>query len=328
LRTFKIQISPPSTKLTPPVTEPLTLPYNLNAISFHANLTDGAFDEDGRTYAAEALPSHIVSEGIDFTMGPTADGLKNTVACDGQEISLPAGFDRAYLLASAADGDQQGDFVIGGRPINLTVQNWDGYIGQWDNRLWRGKVPVLTYDWHNPFAGLTPGYIKRDTVAWFCSHGHHPEKGNEYYRYNYLFKYALDLPQGVTSLVLSHNAKIRVFAITVARNLHDNVRAANPLYDTLDDHAVKTAPTISPAGGKLHDATSITINHPLYWREGGLHYTIDGSEPTADSSMYTGPFTVMSSLTLRVREFDEAGRGGPEASADFEMIDTHTLPSR
>jgi alpha-mannosidase len=327
LRTFKVQITPPSTKLTPPVTQALTLSYNLDAISFHANLADGAFDEDGRTYAAEALPSGIVSEGIDFTMGPTADGRKNTVACHGQEIALPAGFDRAYLLASAVDGDQQGDFVIAGRSIKLTVQNWDGYIGQWDNRLWRGKVPVLTYDWHNPFAGLTPGYIKRDTVAWFCSHGHHPQKGNEYYRYNYLFKYALDLPEGVTSLILPHNAKIRVFAITVARNVHDGVRAARPLYDTLDDRAEQTAPTISPAGGKFHDAISITVNHPLYWREGGLHYTIDGSEPTADSPVYTDPFTVVSSLTVRVREFDEPGRGGPEASADFEMIDTRPLPS-
>ncbi len=301
LRTFKIQLSPPAAKMTPPVSQPIALPFNLDAISFHANLSDGAFDEDGRTYAAEALPSHIVSEGIDFATGPTADGQKNCLACDGQEIALPHGFNKVYLLASAVDGDQQGDFVINGQPIKLTIQNWDGYIGQWDNRLWRGKVPVLTYDWHNPFAGLTPGYIKQDTVAWFCSHGHHPEKGNEYYRYNYLFKYALDLPEGTKSLILPHNSKIRVFAITAASNVHDNIRAARPLYDTLDDHAVQTPPTISPANGKFQSATTITINHPLYWREGSLHYTIDGTEPTADSPVYTSPFTATSKLTVRER---------------------------
>jgi alpha-mannosidase len=326
LRTFSVKLAPSPWIISPPVTRPLDLACNLDAVSSRSHPADGAFDEEGRTYAGEAWPSDLSSEGIPFKLGSAADGMKNAVACDGQEIAIPVGFDKIYLLAAALDGDQTGEFVVGGQPTQITVQDWGGYIGQWDNRLWSGVIPALTYNWTNKFAGLTPGYIKRDTVAWFCSHRHHPVSGNEYYRFSYLFKYALDLPSGPTSTVLPRNSKIRVFAATVAGNGHDDVRAARPLYDTLEDHAVQTPPSISPSGGKFNDATWITIAHPLYWHEGGLHYTTDGSEPTANSPVYSGKFLAVSDLTVRAREFDTAGHGGPEASDEFEVTDV-TPPS-
>lgn len=322
LRTFSVQLAPPSERLAAPVTQELALDYNLDAVSSHENLSDGAFDEQGRTYPAGALPAQIVSEGIPFTVGPTADGKKNAVGCDGQVIPIPDGFEKVYLLASALDEDQTGEFEAGGEPIQLKVQNWSGYIGQWDTRLWKGVIPALTYTWHNKFAGLTPGYIKRDTVAWFSSYRHNPDTGNEYYRFCYLFKYGLDLPAGTKSVVLPRNPKIRIFAMTAARNIHDDVRAAEPLYDTLADHTVKFGPEISPPGGKFREATWITIAHPLYWRDGGLHYTTDGTMPTMDSPVYSGPFVATSNVQVRAREFDAGGEGGPLASAEFEINDT------
>src|SRR2546425_453741 len=52
-------------------------------------------------------------------------------------------FTRLYVLAASAEGDQKAIFRIGSNPVELTIQDWGGYIGQWDNRLWnRVEVPV------------------------------------------------------------------------------------------------------------------------------------------------------------------------------------------
>jgi len=31
--------------------------------------------------------------------------------------------------------------------------------------------------------GIQAGYIKRDPIAWFCTHRHDPRRGNEAYRF-------------------------------------------------------------------------------------------------------------------------------------------------
>jgi alpha-mannosidase len=318
LKTFSVQLAP-GRRVDPPVTQTVPLNYNLDAVSSHQHLSDGGYDSEGRTYPAEGLPGKIVSEGIPFEMGSFADGAKNAIECDGQSVAIPTGFEKVYFLAAGVDGDQGGEFGVGGAQVEIKVQDWGGYIGQWDNRVWKGVVPALTYAWKNKWAGLEPGFVKRDVVAWYSSHRHHPSSGNEYYRYCYLFKYGFDLPAGAKGVTLPRNEKIRIFAMTVARNLHDQARAATALYDTLEDHVATDGPVILPHGGKFEEKATVTIEHPLYWRDGGLHYTIDGSEPTPLSAVYSGPFELEKSGTVRARGFDRAGAGEPEASAEFDV---------
>jgi alpha-mannosidase len=64
--------------------------------------------------------------------------------------------------------------------------------------------------------GLTPGYIKPSSVAWFASHRHASDGGNEPYAYSYLYAYAIDIPAGATSLTLPNAGNIRILAITVS----------------------------------------------------------------------------------------------------------------
>lgn len=322
LRAFALKLTAPPAKEQFAQAETISLPYDLDAVSSPEHLSDGAFDEEGRTYPADQLPPKIVSGGIEFRIGSTADEQKNALVCKGQTVRLPDGFDRVYLLASAIDGDQRGRFVIGDHPIDQSVQNWGGYIGQWDNRQWKGEVPELTYSVDNEMIGLTPGYVKRDTVAWFCSHRHHPQTGNEFYQYCYLFRYGFDLPAGVHSITLPDNDKIRVFAMTVARNTHDDAVAAHPLYDTLADHTRSGAVTIEPAGGAFSNVTRVTINHPLYWSEANLHYTLDGTEPTASSPVYSQPILLTQSAKIHAKEIDPNSAASPEASAEFAINDT------
>jgi hypothetical protein len=60
---------------------------------------------------------------------------------------------------------------------------------------------------------------------------------------------------------------------------------------------ISIAPTISPAGGAISNATTVTLadsgtNHSIY-------YTTDGSTPTPSSTLYTGPFPVNPGNTVK-----------------------------
>ena len=52
------------------------------------------------------------------------------------------------------------------------------------------------------------------------------------YAYAYLYAYEVDLPEGVTSITLPANDRVRILAATVS-DQGAPVRPAAPLYDTL-----------------------------------------------------------------------------------------------
>jgi alpha-mannosidase len=131
--------------------------------------------------------------------------------------------------------------------VELSIPDWTGYIGQWDNRNWETKeVPIVrpadapplppgapTTRSVTTFTGvLTPGFIKRADVAWFASHRHDSAGLNEAYAYSYLYAFAIDVPKDATTITLPDNERIRVMAITVADE-PSTVQPARPLYDTL-----------------------------------------------------------------------------------------------
>jgi alpha-mannosidase len=131
----------------------------------------------------------------------------------------------------------------------LTIQNWGGYIGQWDNRIWKAtEVPIqqrsgapalppgapkTRTDPYGEMAGLTSGFIRPASVAWFASHRHGSDGANEPYAYSYLFAYPIDVPAGATTLTLPFNERIRVLAVTVS-DQGAQVRPAQVLTDSFE----------------------------------------------------------------------------------------------
>jgi alpha-mannosidase len=196
------------------------------------------------------LPARLDFAGIRFNLAPATTGKSNAVAARGQTITLPAGkFNRIYLLAASANGDQKAGFRVGDKTIELAVQEWTGFIGQWDDRIWKreeqvipprpgspaqapGAPPRVRVNEYGEMIGLKPGFIKRADVGWFASHRHDAGGANEPYAYSYLFAYTLDLPPNVTTLTLPQNEAVRVLAVSVA-NESDQVRPAQPLGDSL-----------------------------------------------------------------------------------------------
>ena len=256
-RTFALQFGPPAVRLNPPRSQPVSLQYDLATASNDDTKTPGGgIDGKGNALPAEMLPKTIKFNDVEFSLPAATTGTNNAVTAKGQSISLPAGdYNRVLILASAADKDQKAVFRAGGHTAELNIEYWSGFIGQWDNRVWKNqpqehwaisgghapwpppnmeqreaRIPSPRYP--DDYAGLEAGFVKPATLAWYVSHHHTADGLNEPYQYSYLFAYTIDIPAGTRSLTLPDNDKIRIFAISVA---HDDpsLKAATPLYDTL-----------------------------------------------------------------------------------------------
>ena len=88
-------------------------------------------------------------------------------------------------------------------------------------------------------------------------------------------------------------------------------------FDTARTAAVNRglAPYILPDLAEFTDSVRVSI---VSGARAEIRFTTDGSEPTASSPVYAGPFTVRESTTVRARSF-AAGRAtaAPEARADY-----------
>lgn len=255
-RSFAIKLKAAGTKVAVPQFATVGLPYDVLVASQENRPASGCFDcsfdlptaTQGKALPAEMLPDKIDYAGVSFKLAP-AIGKLNAVATDGQKIQLPAGqFNRLYLLAAAANGDQKAEFKVGEKSVTLNVQDWTGFVGQWDDRTWKtteepipqrdgappqGNRPQLRLNEYGELIGIRPGYIKRADIGWFASHRHDSAGSNEPYAYCYLFVYPIDLPSGASTLTLPRNRNIRILAVT-ATNRSSQARPAQPLYDVLE----------------------------------------------------------------------------------------------
>ncbi len=251
-RTFAIKPASSSLNLGPRGSRNIPLPYDLAGANRDGERMKGGFDGEGYALPGEMLPEVLYYDDIVFDLGP-ADKA-NALIPRGQQLPIPAGVQRLYLLAASAGDDQKVAFRIDNMPFDMTIQSWTGFIGQWDNREWQATETVLQprtppadmppdiaallrrsrtrLDQYGAMTGITPGFIKRAPLAWFASHRHTPAGTNEAYAYSYLFAHRIDLPPNAKTLVLPNNDRVRIMAITVS-NERTSVKPARPLYDTL-----------------------------------------------------------------------------------------------
>jgi alpha-mannosidase len=257
LHTFALQLAPATKRLLISKEQQVALNYDSSVSTREGRPTDGCFDcsldrptaPQGKALPAEQLPRVIGYAGVHFNLAPAGPGGPNAVTAHGQTIHLPSGtFTRLYLLAAAAGGDQIASFNAGTQPVQLTIQEWTGFIGQWDDRIWRREeqpipqrpgAPALPpgpqrtrINEYAEMMGLRPGFIKRADVAWFSSHRHDEGGADEPYAYSYLFAYSIDLPPNAHTFTLPDNDRIRILAVTVSSE-HERVQPVQPLYDTL-----------------------------------------------------------------------------------------------
>ncbi|MCX6334131.1 MAG: glycosyl hydrolase-related protein [Bacteroidia bacterium] len=226
IRSFAVKFEEATQPASKPVQKSIDMPFNEDAISFDGNRADGNMT-NSLTIPAELIPAEVISEDISFKIGSSTDGEKNAVAAKGQKINMPSGnFNKLYILAAATE-DSKGSLKIGSQTVNLSVQDWTGWIGQhYSRKLYFNDLKV---------SEITNAYTKRDNIAWYASHRHSPE-ANDAYQYSYLYKYEINLPKGAKSVTLPDNDKIRIFAITAANNTNEDITPLQPLYDDFKDN--------------------------------------------------------------------------------------------
>ncbi|HVU62394.1 MAG TPA: glycoside hydrolase family 38 C-terminal domain-containing protein, partial [Phycisphaerales bacterium] len=322
LRAYAVKVAAPRHASEHSESIAVNLPYDLDAVSTNANRADGAM-ETGRAYPAEQLPAELTVDDVHYKLGPTGDGQANAVVCKGQEIGLPANVDRVEILAASSEGESPAEFQVGSATRTIDVAPWRGFVGQWDDRRWGGHPSETDDGSYRNMIGLDPGYVRPDSVAWFCSH-HHTAKQDEQYKYCYLYRYALDVPAGAKSIRLPNTPGVKVFALTAVRNTHDHAVAAAPLRDMLADHT-QDSQTIT-AEGAADDSKLVTIEPRLYSRPGAVHFTTDGADPTPASPVYHKPFWLSQTATIKTVAFDYSGKPGPITSKSIEVNDT-TAPT-
>ena len=222
IRSIVVKLAPPDDRMNPAASYPQPLLYNGDAVSSDSSRADGSFNELGQSIPAELFPSSLISGGIRFELGGSADHQFNVIKCEGQRIDLPktGNFNKIYILAAAAS-DTSGVFRLGGQKKTLRIQSITGNIGQYDNRTWDDLGRIT---------GVEPGFIKRDPIAWYSTHLHN-DTSNIPYRFAYLYKYELDAGPGSGYLQLPEDPSILVFAVTLAGNPFGQITAAGPLYD-------------------------------------------------------------------------------------------------
>ena len=251
VRSFAVKLAPPANKIRGVRSVPVKLDYDLAGASTNGTHTVEGFDGKGNALPTEMVPSEIRFGGVDFQLAPARSDVPNAVVAKGQQISLPQGhFDRLYILAASSDGDQKATFQVGDQTTELNIQDWGGFLGQWDHRDWSKQGADDDY---GEMTGLNPGYIKRAELAWYSDHHHDSRGENLPYSYSYLFAYKITLPPGARSLKLPNNDRIRVLAISaVAEN--PPVVPAQPLYDVLPPAKKEEADRKAIVGSPIRDS--------------------------------------------------------------------------
>jgi alpha-mannosidase len=230
-RSFALTLAPPRAVAPSLRQQTLALSFDEDVVSSDRAREDGRFDAEGRTLPAEQLPSRLTHAGIAFQLGPTAEGATNAIGCRGQRIPLPEDAPHGLYLLAAATEDVTARFTVGKDSTELSVPSWTGFVGQWDDRVWDREFAEVDYETAGRVTGFRAGFIKRAEVAWFATHRHHPQRGNEAYRFSYLFALRLEVPAGAAALTLPDDPRIKVLAATAAWDGDRVVRPAAPLYD-------------------------------------------------------------------------------------------------
>jgi hypothetical protein len=82
---------------------------------------------------------------------------------------------------------------------------------------------------------------------------------------------------------------------------------------------------VTPAGGVYGTAQTVTLSCSDAGGCSGIYYTLDGTTPSAASTIYAGPFTIGATTTLKYIAVDLAGNSGAVQSVSY-VIGFDTTP--
>ena len=216
-KTFAVTLASAMTPTDEQTDVAVSLPYNVDMMSYDSKKND-ALKSAPYAYPAELVPDVVTADGISFVMGNRSDGQKNAVRCSGQTIDLPAAGRKLYLLAASTEATGTvGEFVVGDQTYQFEVPYYGGTLGQLDS----------------PYNGGT--HYRKQDVALTTTHSHHISGNNdEQYRFLYMYRFAMTLPEGASQLILPSNSSLMVYAATVSDTQADDIQPLTTLQTYID----------------------------------------------------------------------------------------------
>lgn len=146
---------------------------------------------------------------------------------------------------------------------------------------------ALLTKWQFPAVNLNPGsfyivYLSGKNKITVNTHANFSVKKNEFL----ILSNGASITDSIKIQGIPFNTSFNKSASEYRYYLNPTPLAANNSYSTW----IISNPVITPSSGFYSSAVTVQINHWLSSAE--IHYTLDGSEPTLSSPLYTGPFTV------------------------------------
>ncbi len=310
-RTFAVKLGPAPASVTGVRSTPVTLQYELATATEDGSASTAGFDGKGNALPTAMLPEQIPFHGVTFQLPLAKSGVPNAIVAKGQRLELPAGeYNHVYFLAAATGGDQKATFEAGSQKADLQIENWGGFLGQWDDRTWSSKNTA--HDNYGEMTGLRPGFIKRADVAWYASHHHDAHGKNIPYSYAYLFGYSMDLPAGAKTLKLPTNPSIRILAVSVAEE-NPAATPVQPLYDVLPsptagapDFMISAPKAVAVSEGRT--ATAQVFVMPRGGFDGNVKLSASGLPAGVTASFSPAVTTGASTVTLKASSAASSGR--------------------
>ena len=88
---------------------------------------------------------------------------------------------------------------------------------------------------------------------------------------------------------------------------------------TITDMEIVATPTITPNGGEFE--TSVEVTLACETADAEIHYTIDGADPTAESTLYNAPFTLDATTAVKAIAVKENMQNSAIAEATFTKVE-------
>jgi Chitobiase/beta-hexosaminidase C-terminal domain len=223
-------------------------------------VTNGGMDTQGYAYSENLLGSSIVWSGATFNLGSA--GVPSAI--NSATLPLPAGnYSALQVLGAAVQGNHVKQVFV----VNYTDGTSDSFTQSMS-------------DWTTPQS--YPGEAKAVTMAYRVRNLGTTLTGPVYV-YGYTF--ALNPAKTVASVALPKNRDIVILAM-----------ALTPVGGTPPPNPAPT-PTISPSSGSFTTSQMVTLTDSL--STAAIHYTTDGSTPSASSALYSGTLQITQTTTIR-----------------------------
>ena len=221
----------------------LELDFNAQGITSDSNKVNVILQGSGCSLPDELLKKSRTVQGITFRM-PSSETLKNVLIAREQEIDIPKGTTKLYMLAASTIGDKDITIYTDNKEKHLTIHSMRENVFQWD------------------MAGLSQSAkIKDAKIGLILSHTHHPE-GNLANEKAYFFIYEIDV-RNCKKLILPEENKVVILAMTAVKRFSNTYLATN-LFDKVEgeyefgsippiDKIIDKADFITIRAGKIQD---------------------------------------------------------------------------